>query len=78
METFFLEDDYMAYPLMISEWCRKCNVAICAYYLIPNHIHVIAVPESEDGLRHAKGKVHRRYTLMINRHREWIGHWWQG
>ena len=32
---------------MMSQWCGKCGVEIWAYCLMPNHIHLIAVPESE-------------------------------
>ena len=31
-----------------------------------NHIHLIAVPETKDGLAAAIGQVHQRYTRMIN------------
>jgi len=27
-----------------------------------NHVHIIAVPQDEDGLRFAIGETHRRYT----------------
>jgi putative transposase len=43
-----------------------------------NHIHLIVVPESEDGLRRAIGEAHRRYTRYINFQKEWKGHLWQG
>ena len=29
-----------------------------AYCLMPNHVHLIAVPKSADGLRRAIGEVH--------------------
>jgi len=45
---------------------------------MPNHIHLIAVPESEDGLRRAIGEAHRRYTRRINFREGWRGHLWQG
>jgi len=45
---------------------------------MPNHIHLIAVPESEDGLRLAIGEAHRRYTRRINFREGWKGHLWQG
>lgn len=34
---------------------------------MPNHTHLIAVPETEEGLRLAIGEAHRRYSAMINR-----------
>jgi putative transposase len=45
---------------------------------MPNHVHLIAVPESEDGLRRAIGEAHRRYTRHINFREKWKGHLWQG
>jgi putative transposase len=78
METFFSDEDYQAYLSLMAEWCRKFNVAIWAYCLMPNHVHLIAVPESEEGLRMAVGETHRRYSVMINRRQKWTGHLWQG
>jgi len=46
--------------------------------LVPNHVHLIAVPGSSDGLRRAIGEAHRRYTTAINRRKGWSGHLWQG
>ena len=43
-----------------------------------NHVHLIAVPGSADGLRRAIGEVHRRYTRMVNFREGWRGHLWQG
>jgi len=51
METFFRDEDYQAYLALMAEWCRKYNVAIWAYCLMPNHVHLIAVPETEESLR---------------------------
>jgi len=78
METFFRDEDYQAYLALMAEWCRKCNVTIWAYCLMPNHVHFIAVPEAEEGLRLAIGEAHRRYSAMINRRQKWTGHLWQG
>jgi len=77
-ETFFSDDDYRSYTDVMSQWCIRCNVEVWAYCLMPNHVHLIAVPESEDGLRRAIGEAHRRYTLLINRREGWTGHLWQG
>ena len=77
-ETFFSDEDYQAYINLMSEWCSLCNVEVWAYCLMPNHIHLIAVPESADGLRLAIGEAHRRYTRRINFREGWRGHLWQG
>ncbi|MDY6824537.1 MAG: transposase [Thermodesulfobacteriota bacterium] len=52
-------------------------MAIWAYCLMPNHIHLIAVPEKAENLRLAIGEAHRRYTRRINFREGWRGHLWQ-
>src|SRR5512136_1140941 len=78
LTTFFGDDDYNTYIDLMAEWCQKCGVEIWAYCLMPNHVHLIAVPESEDGLRRGIGEAHRRYSRMINFRQDWRGHLWQG
>jgi len=77
-QTFFSVDDYQSYLELMSEWCRKYSVEIWAYCLMPNHVHLIAVPETKDGLNLAIGEAHRRYTRRINFREGWRGHLWQG
>lgn len=38
-----------------------------------NHVHLILVPQNEDGLRAMLGEVHRRYTRGINFREGWRG-----
>jgi putative transposase len=45
---------------------------------MPNHVHLIAVPRTADGLTRAIGEAHRRYTRMVNFRKGWRGHLWQG
>lgn len=78
METFFSETDYQEYLYLMAEWCNRCKVQVWTYCLMPNHVHLIVVPESEDGLRRAIGEAHRRYTRYINFQKDWKGHLWQG
>jgi len=77
-QTFFSEEDYREYITLMSEWCKHCNVEIWAYCLMPNHVHLVAVPASEDDLRRAIGEAHRRYTRYINFLKGWRGYLWQG
>ena len=76
-ETFFTDADYVAYLELLSEWTRKHKVEIWAYCLMPNHVHLIAVPETQEGLARAIGEAHRRYTRLINFREGWRGHLWQ-
>ncbi len=65
-QTFFNDDDYRSYQALMSEWCKEYGVDIWAYCLMPNHVHLIAVPETKDSLKSAIVEAHRRYTRMIN------------
>jgi len=65
-EVFFNDEDYVAYMDLMGEWCGKFGTEIWAYCLMPNHVHLVLVPRSEDGLRKAVGKAHRRYTRRIS------------
>ena len=77
-QTFFREEDYQAYLDLMGEWCSRWGVEVWAYCLMPNHVHLIAVPPSEEALRRAIGEAHRRYTTQVNRRKRWRGHLWQG
>ncbi len=77
-QTFFNDDDYRAYCELMADWCARCGVAVWAYCLMPNHVHLIVVPRSADGLRRAVGEAHRRYTRRVNFRQGWRGHLWQG
>jgi putative transposase len=77
-ETFFKDEDYQVYLELMAKWCAKYAVQIRAYCLMPNHVHLIAVPKTKDGLKLAFGEAHRRYTRRINFREGWRGHLWQG
>ncbi len=77
-QTFFNADDYAAYLELMGDWCREKGVEIWGYCLMPNHVHLIAVPQTADGLRRAIGEAHRRYTRRINFRERWRGYLWQG
>ena len=48
--TFFSEQDYKTYLGLMAQQCRKHTVAIWAYCLMPNHVHLVAVPSTEESL----------------------------
>ena len=75
--TFFLEEDYLTYLALMAQWCRRQRVSIWAYCLMPNHVHLVAVPETAEGLARAIGQAHRQHALMVNAREGWSGHLWQ-
>ena len=77
-KVFFTDDDRHAYLNWLREYAEKHRVDVLAYCLMTNHIHLVAVPETEDGLHQALKPLHMRYAQRINRARGWKGHLWQG
>jgi putative transposase len=77
MRVFFLEDDFALYLALLGEQTRRRRVSVWAYCLMPNHVHLIAVPSDRSGLARAVGEAHRRFAEEINRRQGWQGHLWQ-
>ena len=76
--TFFCDEDYQSYLELMAEWCGAHKVQVWAYCLMPNSVHLIAVPRTAEGLNRAIGEAHRRYSRMVNFREKWRGHLWQG
>jgi putative transposase len=76
--VFFSDDDYATYRALLAEGCEAAGVAVWAYCLMPNHVHLILVPSDADGLRAALGEAHRRHTRHVNFREGWRGYLWQG
>lgn len=77
-QVFFEPADYRAYLDYLKIAAQKSNTSVIAYCLMPNHVHIILLPECADGLRATLADTHRRYTGRINARNKWTGHLWQG
>jgi putative transposase len=75
--VFFGDDDYELYKHLLAEQCRKQGVACWAYCLMPNHVHLILVPDRAEALGRALGEAHRRYSATINARLRATGHLFQ-
>jgi len=75
--TFFRDEDYALYFSLLRHACAKTDTKVWAWCLMPNHVHLILVPSSEDGLARALGPLHRRYSVEVNQREGWSGHLWQ-
>ena len=49
-QTFFREGDYLCYKSLLAEHARAPGVAVWAWCLMPNHFHLILVPDTARGL----------------------------
>ncbi|MBV8129984.1 MAG: transposase [Planctomycetaceae bacterium] len=61
-ETFFGEEDYQHYLELMARFRRAEQVSIWAYCLMPNHVHLIVVPQSAESRRRAIGGTRGRST----------------
>lgn len=62
---------------LLEQVADQAGVEI-SYCLIPNHVHIAAVPSDADGLRRTFLHVHSRYTGYINARLRVTGRLWQG
>jgi len=78
MDVFFSDDDREAYIDLLSEQSKRFGVRYLAWCLMSNHIHLIAVPETETSLAKGIGEAHKRYSRRINFREGWRGYLFQG
>lgn len=74
---FFEPGDEARYLQLLAHETRRNGVAVWAYCLMPNHVHLILTPADEPGMAKSIGQTHRRYTAMINARHGWSGHLFQ-
>ena len=56
-EVFFSDTDYRQYLNFLTQYAGEAGTEIWAYCLMPNHVHLIAVPSDADGLRASLGEA---------------------
>jgi putative transposase len=77
-DVFFDDEDRETYLAWLHEYASKFKVEIAAYCLMTNHIHLILIPSTDDGLQQVLKPLHMRYAQRLNRARNQQGHIWQG
>ena len=75
---FFAEDDYLRYLEVLEESAEKNGVAIHAYVLMTNHVHLLATPGHEHGISHMMQDLGRKYVRYINMAYHRSGTLWEG
>ena len=76
--SIFLErEDRLFYLTKLREYSSHYQVRIFSYCLMTNHIHLIALPESQSGLSRCMHAVHGTYSCYFNRKYQLVGHLWQ-
>jgi putative transposase len=70
--------DYELLLSLIDEHARKQQVAIHAYVLMSNHFHLLATPETAEGIPQMMQAVGRRYVRTYNLRHARTGTLWEG
>jgi putative transposase len=70
--------DYERFLGWLAEAARSCRVAIHAYALLPTHLHLLATPETEEGLAAMMQKLGRLYVPWYNSKYERAGGLFEG
>jgi putative transposase len=68
----------LAYLDLLGDHARRFAIDIAAYCLMPNHVHLVVIPSSLEGLHRMFKGVHGLYAQRLNRMKEQQGHLWQG
>ena len=76
-DVFFRDSDRTTYLDWLGEYCRRYAVKVLAYCLMSNHVHLVVVPSTADGLAKVFRPLHSRYAARVNKLKNWTGHLWQ-
>ncbi|MFZ6749115.1 transposase [Undibacterium sp. Ren11W] len=78
-KIIFADDDDCHFFLdRLKEASRQFEVAIHAYVLMPDHLHLLATPKDETGLSKMMQWIGRHYVPYFNRKYQRSGTLWQG
>jgi putative transposase len=74
---FFTDDDYRFYLDAVGDACRRYQVALHAYVLMTNHVHLLMTPREADGVSRVMQSLGRRYVQYVNRTYRRCGTLWE-
>jgi putative transposase len=75
---FRCDDDYYAYLNWLEQAAKRFKVAIHAYVLMGNHVHLLASPTDSEGLGRMMQWIGRFYVPYFNHKYDRAGTLWQG
>lgn len=75
---FATEEDYRFYIECLAKAATEQGLAIHAYVLMTNHVHLLVTPETEESLSKTMQSVGRRYVQYFNHAYQRSGTLWEG
>lgn len=76
-KVFRCPEDYALYKNLLHRYAERAGLVLWAYCLMPNHIHLICVPERPQSLASALGRTHADFAKHFNIVGRSCGHVWQ-
>lgn len=77
-DVFFSEADRRVYLELLAQYGQRHGLAVVAYCLMTNHVHLVVVPRTAEALGAALKPVHLRYAQQVNWTQGLSGRLWQG
>ena len=74
--VFFDDADREHYCHWLDFHAAMNDLAILAFALMPNHVHLVVRPEASGSLARTIREAHSRHAVWINRRHGWSGHLW--
>jgi len=75
---FHQDADYKAYLSFLKDAAIKNQVAIHAFVLMTNHVHLLVTPNDADGVSQLMQALGRKYVQFFNYNYERSGTLWEG
>src|SRR5690348_4676764 len=75
-QVFFEDRDYQFYLDLLRSRSQAAGLRLLGYCLMPNHVHLIVVPERVDSMAVALGRTHADFARYFNFRARACGHVW--
>ena len=66
-----------AYLRLLSQHAATHRLRVLAYCLMTNHVHIVAIPETDSSMANTFRHAHGRFSQYWNTEQKRSGHLWQ-
>jgi len=77
-DVFWDDSDRLNYLRLFRTACELFHLRICAYCLMSNHVHFVAIPDRLDSIAKTFHWCHSTYDREFNRKYQLTGNLWEG
>ncbi len=77
-KVFLDKEDYLKYLKLMDEYLEHHGMAVYAYCLMPNHLHILLEQAADQPLSRYMQRLQSAYTGYFNRKHKKVGHLFQG